>query len=178
MKSTLSLGDHIALSQNRWLTALLADFHERGGARHVELLNRLGLSKDSLGRTLETAIAQGWVARNSGYGHPLRPEYVLTHAGQRLADSAHAIVRVQAALGVGPADMTRWGMPLVHVLRSGEERFGQIQSALLTATPRALSQGLQSLQGLALLDRSVVEERPPFSRYTLTAGGILLADAA
>ncbi len=178
MQSTLSITDHIALSQNRWLSALLADFADRDGARHVELLHRLSISRDSLGRTLETAILHGWIKRNTGYGHPLRPEYVITPAGKRMAKSAYAISQVQTALGLAPSSLTRWGMPLVCVLRRGEERFGQIQTALSMATPRALSQGLQTLESCELLSRSVVEARPPFSLYTLTSRGILLAEAA
>lgn len=144
----------------------------------MELLNRLGVPRDSLGRTLETALANGWLARNAGYGHPLRPEYVLTDEGRRIARSACAIRNAQERLGLTPASLTRWGMPLIRVLRAGEQRFGQISSALTPATPRALSQGLQALEANELLDRAVVEGRPPFSRYQLTSSGILLADAA
>lgn len=178
MKSTLSIAEHIALSQNRWLTVLLAEFNDRQGARHVELLNRLGVSRDSLSRTLETALTNGWLARNVGYGHPLRPEYVITDEGRRIAKSAYAIGRAQEVLGLRPANLTRWGMPLIHVLWSGVERFGQISNALKPATPRALSQGLQALEANELLNRAVVEGRPPFSRYKLTSSGILLAEAA
>ncbi|RMH94813.1 transcriptional regulator [Lysobacter pythonis] len=178
MKSTLSIADHIALSQNRWLTMLIADFNHRQGARYVELLNRLGISRDSLGRTLEAALAHGWIARNAGYGHPLRPEYIVTDEGRRIAERAVAISKAQAHLGLTPASLTRWGMPIIQVLRAGEERFGQISHRLRPATSRSLSQGLRSLEANALVDRLVVESRPPFSRYTLTDSGILLANAA
>lgn len=178
MKSTLSITEHVALSQNRWLTALLAEFSGRQGARYVELLNRLGMPRDSLSRTLDAAIANGWLARNAGYGHPLRPEYVITDEGQRMAKGAHAIRRAQENLGLKPSSLTRWGMPLIYVVWSGEERFGQIASALKTATPRALSQGLQVLETNELLSRAIVDGRPPFSRYKLTSNGVSLAEAA
>ena len=178
MKSTLSIAEHVALSQNRWLTALMAEFSDRQGARYVELLNRLGMSRDSLSRTLDVAIANGWLARNAGYGHPLRPEYVITEEGYRLVKSAHAIGKAQETLGLKPSSLTRWGMPLIQVVGSGEERFGQIATALKSATPRALSQGLQALETNELLKRAIIDGRPPFSRYTLTPSGLLLAEAA
>lgn len=178
MKSTLSITEHIALSQSRWLTALLAEFSDRQGARYVELLNRLGMPRDSLSRTLDVAIANGWLARNAGYGHPLRPEYIATDEGRRMAQGAQAIRHAQENLGLKPSSLTRWGMPLIHVLWSGEERFGQIASALKPATPRALSQGLQALETNELLSRAIEDGRPPFSRYRLTSNGLLLAEAA
>ena len=108
MKSTLSIAEHVALSQNRWLTALLAQFSDRQGARYVELLNRLGMPRDSLSRTLDAAVANGWLARNAGYGHPLRPEYVITDEGQRMAQGAQEIRSAQEILGLKPYSLTRW----------------------------------------------------------------------
>ena len=56
----------VQLGSHRWLVPLLADLAARKGARFVELVHRLGLSRDSLTRTLEAAQAIGWVRRNPG----------------------------------------------------------------------------------------------------------------
>ena len=60
---------------------MLAELERQRGARFVALANRLGVSRDSLTRTLGALIDAGFVARNPGHGHPLRPEYILTKRG-------------------------------------------------------------------------------------------------
>src|SRR3546814_2698980 len=72
----------VQLSGHRWLVPLLADLASRKGARLVELIHRLGLSRDSLTRTLQAAAAPGWVRRNPGNGHPLRPERSEEHTSK------------------------------------------------------------------------------------------------
>lgn len=178
MRSTLSLDDLIALGHHRWAVALLADLAAHRGARFVELLHRLALPRDSLARTLESAAAVGWVMRNPGHGHPLRPEYLLTKEGARLATGAESIAAAQAELGLAPGALTRWGMPLVRAIGAGHDRFNVLAEALKPVTPRALSQGLQRLAANELVARKVVDDWPPSSHYRLTPSGILLAEAA
>ena len=45
----------VQLGSHRWLIPLLADLAAHKGARFVELIHRLGLSRDSCARTLEAA---------------------------------------------------------------------------------------------------------------------------
>jgi len=178
MWSSLSLDDLIALGRNRWAMALLADLAAHRGARFVELVHRLAMPRDSLVRTLEGTVAAGWVMRNAGHGHPLRPEYVLTEEGSRLAAGALAIATAQMELGLGPGALTRWGMPLIRAIGPGEARFNELGRALAPATPRALSQGLQTLAANELVARDVIDGWPPASLYRLTSGGLRLARAA
>ncbi len=56
--------------------------------RFVELELKLGVGRDSLRRAMEALICLGYAQRNEGYGHPLRPEYVITDAGRSAADLA------------------------------------------------------------------------------------------
>lgn len=177
MRSSLSLVDLVALSQNRWTVALLADLAAHRGARFVELLHRLALPRDSLARTLNALSEAGWVMHNPGHGHPLRPEYLLTPEGARLAASAESITAAQAQLGIAPGALTRWGMPLIRAIGSSHARFNELAKVLVAATPRAISQGLQTLAVNDLVARDVVDGRPPASLYRLTPGGLLLADA-
>jgi DNA-binding HxlR family transcriptional regulator len=126
MPSTVSLRDLAALGRNRWAGPLLADLAAHNGARFVELLNRLDLPRDSLARTLEAAKAAGWVVPNPGHGHPLRPEYVLTAEGARLAAAAASIGAAQTALGLPPGALTRWSLPLVRSIDLGHTRFNAL----------------------------------------------------
>jgi DNA-binding HxlR family transcriptional regulator len=167
----------LQLGSHRWLVPLLVDLAAHRGARYVELLHRLGLSRDSLTRTLNAAAAQGWVQRNPGHGHPLRPEYILTEAGKAAAARAAMIADAQGAIGLPPGGTTRWSLPLVAGIGAGHDRFNALSRLLAPATPRALSQGLAALSEQGLVRREVIDMRPPTSLYGLTGKGRVLAEA-
>jgi DNA-binding HxlR family transcriptional regulator len=167
----------VQLGSHRWLVPLLADLAAHKGARFVELIHRLGMSRDSLTRTLDAAAAIGWVRRNPGHGHPLRPEYILTETGAAAAARAATIAEAQSAIGLPPGAATRWGLPLVAGIGTGHDRFNALSRLLAPATPRALSQGLTALGKHGLVTREVLDARPPASRYDLTRAGARLAAA-
>jgi DNA-binding HxlR family transcriptional regulator len=175
--STLALEDLVALSRHRWTVALIATVGERGGARFVELLHRLPIARESLTRALEQARAGGWIMRNPGHGHPLRPEYVLTKAGAAVAAAARAIAAAQVQLGIAPAALGRWSIPVLRLLGDGETRFNALERAL-GASPRALTLTLKALAEEGLVDRKVTEGWPPATSYALTGRGQTLAKAA
>lgn len=175
MLSTLPLDLILALGRQRWMVPLLAGFDRQPGARFVELVNRLGLPRDSLVRTLEAAQAAGWVMRNPGYGHPLRPEYVLTDAGCVAAATAAQIAAALSQAGLSSAELTRWSLPVLHALSGGQERFNELARYLAPATPRALSITLRTLVANDLIDREIEAGFPPSSRYRLTSRGAALA---
>lgn len=177
MPSSLTLEELIALGKYRWISPLLVDLAAHKGARFVELLNRLAISRDSLTRSLQGATDMGWVQRNPGHGHPLRPEYILTEQGQRLAIYAAKIETAQRRIGIDPTSLTRWSLPIVRTIAEGRERFNDIARALPDSSPRALSQGLQVLAKQALVKRQLVDAFPPGSIYALTKVGIVLGDA-
>lgn len=167
----------IQLGSHRWLVPLLADLAAHKGARFVELIHRLGLSRDSCARTLDAAARIGWVQRNPGHGHPLRPEYILTEKGRAAAARAAAIAVAQREIGLPRGAATRWGLPLVAGIGAGHDRFNALSRLLAPATPRALSQGLTALGKHGLVSREVLDLRPPASRYELTRTGRVLAEA-
>jgi DNA-binding HxlR family transcriptional regulator len=178
MLSTTPLNDLIALGKQRWMAAVLADIGAHNGARFVELINRLSLPRDTLARTLESAQALGWVIRNPGHGHPLRPEYILTGEGARIAEIAARQLSAQTQLGLTPGTLTRWGLPILHSLDAGYERFNHVSRLLTPASPRALSQGFRTLATHDLITRALIDDYPPISIYSLTANGLILARAA
>lgn len=165
------------LSRQRWTVSLLAVMAARGGARFVELLHALSISRESLSRTLQSALEDGWIARNSGHGHPLRPEYILTDAGMRVAATCSQIAAVQSALQMEPTLFSRWSLPLVKVVGEGERRFSAIARALPDSNPRALSQSLKGLTQHHILCREIISSYPPTSEYDLTSRGHMLATA-
>lgn len=174
MLSTLASATVAELGRHRWMVALLAEFDRRRGARFVELLHALGAPRDSLVRTLDAAIEAGWLARNPGHGHPLRPEYVLTDQGKTLASVCRGIVDSLTAAGLAPIALSRWGLPVLRALAEGSDRFNLLVRGLAPATPRALSQALKDLAANDLVAREIEDAFPPTSRYRLTERGLRL----
>jgi DNA-binding HxlR family transcriptional regulator len=162
----MSTAELIDLFHHRWAPPALALLGERGGARFVELQRRLDVGRESLKRALDALVEQGLVRRNSGYGHPLRPEYVPTPKGR--AASALA-VRVLAA-GDETVVLHKWPVPVLQELGDGR-RFSQLHAALATVTPRALALALQELERHRLVRRDVLPTRPPSTLYRPTARG-------
>lgn len=164
-----------SLARPRWLLPVLARFDGVPGLRFAELLGRLGLPRDSLVRTLELAQGQGWIVRNPGHGHPLRPEYILTAEGRAVAEIASQLGARLEAAGLAPGDLTRWSLPALRALALGAERFNDLARALAPASPRALSQTLHMLLANGLVAREVADGFPPSSRYRLSEQGRAIA---
>lgn len=174
MLSTLPSTTVAELGRQRWMIALLAEFDRRGGARFVELMHALGAPRDSLARTLEAAVEAGWLARNPGHGHPLRPEYIMTEPGRAIASFSRKIADSLKAAGLSPIALSRWGLPVLRALSEGSDRFNLLVRGLAPATPRALSQALKDLAANDLVAREIEAGFPPTSRYRLTERGLRL----
>jgi DNA-binding HxlR family transcriptional regulator len=167
----------VVLGRQRWLIPVMAEFARREGQRFVELHRRLGVPRDSLSRTLDAVSELGWIGRNPGHGHPLRPEYVLKAEGAEAARLCGRIVAQLTQAGVSPSGLTRWSLPALWAVANGSDRFNQLARCLSPATPRALSMALQNLAANDLVCREVLETYPPTSRYSLTEQGQRLARA-
>ena len=171
MESTANLDLLCALGRRRWTLPLLAQFAQDGGQRFVQLLHRLQLPRDSLARTLQEAERAGWIMRNPGHGHPLRPEYILTAAGEAVAELALKLRDALISAGLDPGGLPRWALPVILELGQGHDRFNDLARALDQSTPRALSQSLRFLVAEGLVERRVQDGFPPSSRYILSASG-------
>lgn len=159
------------LFHHRWAVPVLAELHRGPGAKYVTLVNRLGVSRDTLSATLDALIRQGWAARNPGYGHPMRPEYVLTAAGARLAPACARLTAILRRLGLLEVALRKWSLPVVLALRRCGGRFNEVKALLPGITARALTLSLKALQDAGLVERVVEEEYPPRPRYGLTPRG-------
>jgi DNA-binding HxlR family transcriptional regulator len=153
----------IELFHHRWAPPALALLADRGGARFVELQRKLDVGGDSLRRALAALIELGYVRRNEGYGHPLRPEYVITATGRAAAETA---TRVLAA-GETDTLLKKWSVPVLAELAE-ERRFSELRNALPGITPRALAIALRDLEAVGLVRREVRPTRPPSTVYRAT----------
>jgi DNA-binding HxlR family transcriptional regulator len=164
------------LMHRRWALPILAELHRREGAKFVTLTHALDASPTAVRQSLDHLLETGLVRRNPGHGHPLRPEYILTRSGDRLAPACAAVDSTLIRLGLRDVGLRRWSLPIVRVV--GEEspaRFGQIARGLVDITDRALSLTLRELTSAAVIDRTVHDGSPPAALYRLGTPGRTLA---
>jgi DNA-binding HxlR family transcriptional regulator len=66
----------------------------------------------------------------------------------------------------------RWTLAIVFAAsQSGAVRFNEFKQVLVGIPPRTLAQRLVELEDAGVLERRVVDARPPRVEYTLTASG-------
>jgi DNA-binding HxlR family transcriptional regulator len=163
------------LLHHRWAPGVLAELDRTRGSRFVTLTNRVGVPRESLRRTLTALVNGGLAARNPGYGHPLRPEYILTARGSRVAPVCADLLAGLRELGVEDTALKKWSLPVLLALGGpGRRRFSTLQDALPEITARALALALKELTAVGLVDRTVTDGYPPASVYSLTRAGARL----
>lgn len=159
------------LFHRRWAVPLLAELHRSRGGRFVTLAHRLGASEGAIRESLDALIAFGLVQRNQGFGHPLRPEYVLTVAGERVAPSCHGLLQVLVSGGLGDLARRKWPLPILYAVGDGAVRYSELRGRVAGITPKALSDALKALQTFGLLSRELADAHPPAVRYAHTRLG-------
>jgi DNA-binding HxlR family transcriptional regulator len=157
-----------SLFHHRWAAPILAELERTSGSRFVTLAHGLGLSRESLRQTLTALIADGLVMRNPGYGHPLRPEYMLTDRGREVAPQCARLVAALRRLGLEDVGLKKWSMPAVLELAEGARRFSELRTDLPGISPRALTLALKDLDTAGLVERTVTGDYPPATLYSLT----------
>jgi DNA-binding HxlR family transcriptional regulator len=156
------------LFHHRWGVPVIAEIHRGRGAKLVTIVNRLGVGRDTILRTLESLTDRGWVTRNPGYGHPMRPEYVLTERGRAIGPACVLLMQKLHALDQTQVGLRKWSMPVLAALFGGADRFGAMEAALPRATARALTLALKDLQHAGLVERDIEPGYPPRPRYRLS----------
>jgi DNA-binding HxlR family transcriptional regulator len=65
----------------------------------------------------------------------------------------------------------RWTVSILYVSHEGALRFNEFQQALGSIPPATLAQRLADLEEAGVLERAVVDARPPYVEYRLTQRG-------
>lgn len=167
----------ITLFHRRWAVPILTELEASRGAKFITLASRLGVGRDTLTATLADLVAMGWVIPNPGYGHPMRPEYVLTAEGKRLAPCSGRLLKTVRRLAIEPLAFRKWTMPVTYVLGREPHRFSELRGELPAITPRALTLSLKDMQRTELVRRDVYDEFPPVTSYRLHRRAKPLFDA-
>lgn len=159
------------LFHHRWTVPILAQLHKDHGARFVPLAYRLGASEGALRLALDDLIADGLVTPNPGYGHPLRPEYILTAEATDLAPLCQRVDDLLDKLHLREIALKKWSMPVLWAVGDGPTRFSAVTRTLSTITDRAAAIALKDLASLELIDRRIHDGFPPSALYLPTRIG-------
>lgn len=152
----------------RWAVPILAQLANSSGCKFVTLTKSLDGSRDSLKASLELLDTLGLVKPNAGHGHPMRPEYILTARGSLISKPAASLVRALDKADTIELGLKKWSMPTLHAVDTGAQRFTSIVDSLRSATDRAVSLALNDVQSMSMIQRTLIDGRPPRNAYTLT----------
>jgi len=159
------------LVHHRWNILVIAELQRHSGAKFITLVNRLQVSRGSLSASLAHLTHLGYVRRNLGHGHPMRPEYLLTKQGVAIGDECLSLVRLLQRRDEVDLAFRKWTLPLVVTIGERRLRFNQVRASLHDATPRAIAIGLKSLLKNGWAERSIIDDYPPTAGYELRSKG-------
>lgn len=166
-----NLAPLIALAHHRWNIPIIAELYRHSGAKYITLVNRLGVSRASLSASLADLIELGLVRKNPGYGHPMRPEYLLTRLGESIGAQCMALTGMLRRNEDTDLAFKKWTLPLVAVIGEETRRFNELREQLSAATPRAIAIGLKALQEQQWVNRNLIDDYPPAAGYRLKRRG-------
>ena len=160
----------LSLFHHRWSLPVITELGLMEGAKFITLVNKLKVSRDSLNRTLKALAEYQWVTKNPGYGHPMRPEYILTADGARIAPICNALITELEELDISQVALNKWSLPLMTEICQGGNRFSDLKKRFDQITPRALTQALKLLTSHNVIERSVdADQYPPRVEYELAS---------
>lgn len=162
--SSAQLATLLRLVQHRWNIPILRLLHDQGGAKFVTLTKQLNISRSALSASLKYLIDAQWVMRNPGYGHPLRPEYLLHPAAEQLAATCHQVMMIIEKRNEEAVALKKWSLPIVAVIGPDKLRFNELRVALGNPTARAITLGIDLLYQHNWIATRRTES---FSRYLL-----------
>jgi DNA-binding HxlR family transcriptional regulator len=163
-----------SLFHRRWACPVIAELHRSEGAKFVTLVHKLASNPGAMRQALDELIERGWIRRNPGYGHPMRPEYILTRAGERIAPACSDLDAAIHTHSLEDVALRKWSMPALHAIGEGPTRFTQIVRALPGSTDRAISLALKDLDRSAIVERTLVTGPPIGSAYSAAPTGMTL----
>lgn len=159
--------DFETLFHRKWSIPILAELKRQGGSKFVTLQNRLDIGPTALRQTLDFLIEKHVIVRNPGYGHPMRPEYILTDQGIPVAAKCKELVDAVDDHRILRLLLMKWSLPTLIAIAEGARRFSELRDSLQSITARALTLFLKEAQAAGVVERAVVDGYPPAAEYRL-----------
>ena len=160
--------EFILLCSKAWSIQILAYIHAQFDPRISPIAHHLSASRTSISVAVRHLIEMGYLRKNSGHGHPLRPAYVLTPKGKATAEWAAELDQF-----LEPDDWKiarrSWTLPILRAV-SPACRYGELRSKLNPVTDRALSETLKALGENQWVNRHIDGDSSPPSVTYLPCG--------
>lgn len=167
----------VKVTSRAWALNILALMHSGTPGRQASLLVTTGAGRTAFAQSLGHLIDLNLLERNSGHGHPLRPEYRLTASGKKLAKMAEDINRIAGRSDDLLLLRRAWTVPILAVSQA-PLHFGEFKDHLGSITDRALSQSLKRLEACQWLNREIdISQRPVRPLYQAANAGAKVSDA-
>ncbi|HXH59757.1 MAG TPA: helix-turn-helix domain-containing protein [Fimbriimonadaceae bacterium] len=160
-----------SMFHRRWTVPALSSLWSERGSKFVALVKTLGASPGGMRATVDDLIDDGLVMRNPGYGHPMRPEYVLTGRGTIIGSRCASLMDALKDSGLRNIVKSKWAVPVLYVLSSKERRFSELASSLPHVTDRALAICLKQLCAAKIVQRRIEDTYPPSVIYSMAPKG-------
>ncbi|MEY1556166.1 winged helix-turn-helix transcriptional regulator [Yoonia sp. R2331] len=173
----MNIDQLVKLTARAWSLDILAAMSDGTPGRQAQLLTTTGASRNAFAQSMAHLVSLGLVERNPGHGHPLRPEFRLTPAGQAAGQAAS---RVKSLLP-DPTDARLirrvWSLPILAVSKT-PRHFASLRQHLHPITDRALSQSLHHLQARDWIVRDIDPDQTPLRPlYCASSTGRAMAEA-
>jgi DNA-binding HxlR family transcriptional regulator len=159
----------IALTRKGWSLPVLAALADGCKPRLYAIARRFsGASRAAVMDGVDHLVESGILTRNTGHGHPLRPDLIMTGTGEALARAVSDIWQKVETLNIEALARKRWTLPVIHALAE-PLGFSLLSRRLLPATDRAITLSLKDLIAQGLVERSVLTDlSPPATLYSLS----------
>jgi len=163
----------IALCSKAWAIQILGYIFEENDPRISPIAHHFSIGRTSVSAAVSHLISLGYLTKNSGHGHPLRPAYVLTKKGKKVAEWA---ANLNDVLNTGDWVVARrsWTLPTLRETIP-TRRFNELRRELTPVTDRALSETLKILGENRWIARKVNSSlSPPGVTYMPSGKGNVL----
>lgn len=149
----------VKLCSKAWTIPVLSALAQQKGGRIAPIATKLDASRSSITTTFQHLAEIGLITRNAGHGHPLRPEFVLTSKGQRVAEWANSL-DINIPVSDQPLLRKQWTLPVLRLIDK-PRRYRDLRELLRPVTDRALSISLKEMSERNWLERLVENDHNP-----------------
>ena len=119
--------NHLVLFHYRWAIPIIAEIFRIGGVKFIYLHKKLGITKGVLSSTLQALQERKYIRKNPGYGHPLRPEYIIHGDARSIANNCQELIDGLRKVDLSHLLKAKWNLPFLMVISHKSFRFSEIK---------------------------------------------------